>query len=158
MIYFITTYKRQVFSNLPFFSFEYTYNKYSNISYIISISLFKLNINFEYIIYKFNYKTNKVKVMNKILNFIKNIFNPLANKNWRFIQIKKNIDYSLIEDVRLDKLAIYIKDNDTNEKNISLVDAKEMLGILGRRWRNMTDEEFLTEVLAIYTRAGLNKK
>lgn len=92
--------------------------------------------------------------MNNILNFIKNIFIS-AEKNSQLTEIKKNIDYSLIKKVRLDKLAIYIKDNDNNEKNISLTDAKEMLGILGRRWRNMTEEEFLAEVLAIYERAGI---
>lgn len=92
--------------------------------------------------------------MNNILNFIKNIFISSTDKNSQLIEIKNNINYSLIKNVRLDKLAIYIKENDANEKNISLTDAKEMLGILGRRWRNMPDEEFLAEVLAIYERAG----
>lgn len=59
--------------------------------------------------------------------------------------------------INLNDLAKEIKDNDSGEKNISLINSKEILGILGKRWREMPADQFLSEIITIYERAGLKK-
>jgi hypothetical protein len=41
------------------------------------------------------------------------------------------------------------------KKRQSVAQMKEMIGLLGTRWRNMTEEEYLQEASCIRERAGL---
>jgi len=62
------------------------------------------------------------------------------------------------KNINLNELASNIRSEDRGEQNLSLTDVKEIIGILGDRWRNMHSQEFLDEVVAIYNRAGINRQ
>jgi len=62
-----------------------------------------------------------------------------------------------MEEVNLNTLANEIAAEEGLLESVSVAQVKEILGILGRRWRGMDTVESDLEYRAIIDRAGLNK-
>ena len=93
-----------------------------------------------------------------IIKRIKNFF--VAPEPKHHVQLLSEfndlVEHSVFYDINLNKLATEIRERDSGEKNLSITDVKEIVAILGIRWRSMPASRFLHEVWAIYLRAGLN--
>lgn len=58
--------------------------------------------------------------------------------------------------INLSEMAREITLKEGLEQRQSIAQVREILGIIGDRWRNMSDEEFLQEANCIRKRAGIN--
>lgn len=54
----------------------------------------------------------------------------------------------------LNKLSAELTTEEGLNESLSIGQVKELLGLLGKRWREMTPEDFLAEATAIKDRAG----
>lgn len=88
-------------------------------------------------------------------NFFKNMVTLFSKKEINDSEYEQIFTDDLTK-INLNHLATQIRNQDKGEQNLSLVSVKEILGILGRRWREMTTKQMLSEIKAIYERAGLN--
>jgi hypothetical protein len=60
--------------------------------------------------------------------------------------------------MNLNELAKYITTEEGLNEQVDITQVKEILGILGRRWRNLSEEQFLEEVNLIKTNAGKGRE
>lgn len=50
-----------------------------------------------------------------------------------------------MEDLNLNELAVYIAEAEAGKEEISIAQIKEVINILGNRWKSMDEEEALRE-------------
>lgn len=60
--------------------------------------------------------------------------------------------------MNLNELAKYITTEEGLNEQVDITQVKEILGILGRRWRNLSEEQFLEEVNLIKSNAGKSRE
>ena len=60
--------------------------------------------------------------------------------------------------MNLNELAKHITIEEGLNEQVDITQVKEILGILGRRWRNLSEEQFLEEVNLIKTNAGKGRE
>lgn len=60
--------------------------------------------------------------------------------------------------MNLNELAKYIAVKEGLNEQVDITQIKEILGILGRRWRSLSEEQFLEEVNLIKSNAGKSRE
>lgn len=99
--------------------------------------------------------------LTKYTLYDKNKFNHEDIQKWMndelYIQLASD-GSELINGVDLNVLAAELTKYEGLGKSINIAQVKELLGVIGYRWRNMTDDQVHEEINSIITKAGIHSK